>query len=107
MKIKLISAVVALAIVLLPLSLIVLLPHAYAAEVPPAQPLPQGGSQHSEGMQQMRQACAADAKKFCAQVKPGGGRILACLEEHSKEISPECSSVLEKRTQHEKDSPPK
>jgi hypothetical protein len=79
-----------------------------SSSVPPAtassaQPPTQGDGKHNEGMQQMRQACSADAKKFCAQVKPGGGRILACLEEHSKEISPECSTRLEKRTQHQKD----
>jgi len=55
-----------------------------------------------EGMQHMRQACAADVKKFCAQVKPGGGRILECLEDHSKEVSDECYGLLEKRAERQK-----
>lgn len=34
--------------------------------------------------------CKADAEKFCKDVKPGGGRIMACLKEHAAELSAEC-----------------
>lgn len=34
--------------------------------------------------------CAADAAKFCKDVKPGEGRIAACLKEHEKELSQAC-----------------
>lgn len=34
--------------------------------------------------------CQADAKKFCADVKPGGGRLMKCLKEHEAELSPAC-----------------
>lgn len=34
--------------------------------------------------------CAADAAKFCKDVKPGEGRVLACLKEHEKELSQAC-----------------
>ena len=68
----------------------------------PTQPGQQPGGRRTEAMQHMRQACAADAKKFCAQVKPGGGRILECLEDHSKEISDECYNLLEKRAERQK-----
>jgi hypothetical protein len=36
--------------------------------------------------------CASDIQKFCANVPIGGGRIQKCLEEHEKELSPECAS---------------
>jgi len=53
-------------------------------------------------MQRMRQACAADVKKFCSQVKPGGRHIVKCLEDHSKEISDEFYDLLEKRAERQK-----
>ncbi|HCC46634.1 MAG TPA: hypothetical protein DEQ38_00715 [Elusimicrobia bacterium] len=34
--------------------------------------------------------CAADAAKFCKDVKPGEGRVAACLKEHEKELSQAC-----------------
>lgn len=34
--------------------------------------------------------CAEDAAKFCKDVKPGEGRVLACLKEHEKELSKAC-----------------
>ena len=68
----------------------------------PIQPGQQQGGQRSESMEQMRRACGVDVKKFCAEVKPGGGRILECLEDHSKEISDECYDLLEKRAERQK-----
>lgn len=43
-----------------------------------------------------KRACAADVKKFCPSVEKGQGRIIKCLKEHEKEISPECSARLSK-----------
>jgi hypothetical protein len=39
-------------------------------------------------------ACAADVKKNCAGVKPGGGRIEACMKEHVADISEPCKDAL-------------
>lgn len=36
--------------------------------------------------------CAADAAKFCQDIKPGGGRIITCLKEHEAELSAECKA---------------
>jgi hypothetical protein len=41
------------------------------------------------------QACSGDIAQFCKEVQPGGGRILKCLREHDKELSPSCSAKLE------------
>lgn len=41
------------------------------------------------------QACSGDIAQFCKEVQPGGGRIIKCLREHDKELSPLCSSKLE------------
>lgn len=37
-------------------------------------------------------ACKEDAKKFCPDVKPGGGRIIRCMKEHEKELSEGCKA---------------
>jgi hypothetical protein len=39
-------------------------------------------------------ACKADFKQFCADVKPGGGRIEACMKTHVLEISDPCKDAL-------------
>lgn len=41
-----------------------------------------------------RNACGVDAKKFCAKVKPGGGRLLDCLAAQKSQISDACKGVL-------------
>jgi hypothetical protein len=39
--------------------------------------------------------CAEEIAKHCKEVKPGGGRILNCLDEHQKELSDSCRKKLE------------
>ena len=41
------------------------------------------------------QACAGDIARFCKDIQPGGGRIVKCLRERDKELSPSCSAKLE------------
>ncbi len=43
-----------------------------------------------------QEECRADYNKFCAQEVPGGGRIVECLKEHSKEVSFECRKIITK-----------
>jgi hypothetical protein len=38
--------------------------------------------------------CNADAKKFCSDVRPGGGRIYKCLTGHNAELTPACRDGL-------------
>jgi hypothetical protein len=40
-----------------------------------------------------RSACAEDVQKFCANVQPGGGRIVACLKEHKDSLSDRCKQA--------------
>ncbi|MGV2979718.1 cysteine rich repeat-containing protein [Camelimonas sp. ID_303_24] len=40
--------------------------------------------------------CPSDIKRLCANVQPGGGRIMKCLKQHSKEISVGCAQALQK-----------
>ena len=42
--------------------------------------------------------CSTDIQSLCAGVKPGGGRILACLQSHvaAGELSVGCSTILSK-----------
>jgi hypothetical protein len=37
-----------------------------------------------------KSACAQDIAQFCADVTPGGGRLIKCLSPHLQELSPEC-----------------
>jgi len=38
--------------------------------------------------------CNADAKKFCGDVRPGGGRVYQCLTSHNAELAPACREQL-------------
>jgi hypothetical protein len=42
----------------------------------------------------VRQACGADIKQLCAEVKPGDGRLKACVKEHFGHLSASCQTVL-------------
>jgi len=38
--------------------------------------------------------CKDDLKKFCADVKPGQGRGLACINRNEKDVSQQCKDAL-------------
>jgi hypothetical protein len=46
-----------------------------------------------------RAACAQDAQKLCANVQPGGGRIIACLKQHQDQVSDSCKQAIAKAMQ--------
>jgi hypothetical protein len=46
------------------------------------------------GPGKLRRACKEDARSFCGDVKPGGGRIISCLQDHYKELSDDCYDAL-------------
>jgi phage host-nuclease inhibitor protein Gam len=39
-------------------------------------------------------ACKADTEKFCKDIKPGGGRVIACLNSHQSELADACKKRL-------------
>jgi hypothetical protein len=50
--------------------------------------------QGSPDRHMIRQACEADYRSLCAGVQPGGGRIIACLQQNSDKLSPGCRQAL-------------
>jgi hypothetical protein len=49
-----------------------------------------------ERIEQVKEECGADAKKFCQGIKPGQGRILACLKSHQSELAPACAAEFQR-----------
>lgn len=43
----------------------------------------------------IRNACAADFKKNCPGIQPGGGRLAACLKEKRATFSEACLTTLQ------------
>lgn len=41
-----------------------------------------------------RVACKADYEKYCSNVMPGGGRIIACLAKESANLTAACKAAL-------------
>jgi hypothetical protein len=41
-------------------------------------------------------ACGRDAKRLCSEVKPGGGRILACLTRQQDDLTSSCRDQIER-----------
>src|SRR5262245_61840643 len=58
------------------------------AQQPGYQPVAYKGDKGCE------RVCQEDAKKFCSNVRPGGGRIYSCLTGHNAELAPACRDRL-------------
>ena len=52
-------------------------------------------------------ACKADAEKFCKDVKPGGGRVMACLKAHEDQLSDSCKAKGAEKKAEFKEKHPK
>src|ERR1700733_6937938 len=57
---------------------------------------PLAWAQDNAALAGLRAGCANDAKKFCATVDPGGGRILQCLNDHKDSLSEKCKQAAQR-----------
>jgi hypothetical protein len=42
----------------------------------------------------LMQVCRSDYDRLCGSIAPGGGRILACLQSHTSELSSGCAQAM-------------
>lgn len=68
--------------------------------VTPESPSGSGKAREGKGNHPMRKACAEDAKKLCADVKAGEGRIAQCLKQHTQDLSQGCADLIQQRGKH-------
>lgn len=47
----------------------------------------------TEGLALMK-LCRSDFQRLCSNVKPGGGRVLACMQNHAGDLSAGCREAL-------------
>ena len=55
--------------------------------------------------QEQKLVCSEEIAQYCKGVKPGGGRLLVCLKEHEKDLTPSCREKvagIEKRLEEAK-----
>ncbi|MGQ9365856.1 cysteine rich repeat-containing protein [Azospirillum sp. A39] len=64
----------------------------FGAATAQTQPSPERRAQAREAMQ----ACRADVRQLCSGVNPGGGRILACLQQNADRITQPCREALQR-----------
>ena len=50
----------------------------------------------------IRGACKNDVVELCKGVKPGGGRMAACLKEHKEKVSDACKSAIKEERDRRK-----
>jgi len=46
------------------------------------------------------EVCRAELNKFCKDVQPGEGRVVACMKQHEAELSPKCKAYLNTISQY-------
>ena len=61
-----------------------------------SSPTTQSGGGGGPAGHELHGACKADIEKLCPDVKPGEGRIVACMKAHQDEISEGCKQAFEK-----------
>lgn len=59
-----------------------------------ASPQTQAPPQMRAQAAQLAQTCFGDYQRLCFGVRPGGGRVLACLQQHADALSQPCAAVI-------------
>jgi len=78
-------------------SAVVLSSVALAQGTPPDPPPPGDGHDFAK----VREACRPDVERLCKDIKPGGGRIRACLKAHETELSDGCKAAIKDARAHQ------
>jgi hypothetical protein len=60
----------------------------HANDIPPPPPPPMAPSSA------IATGCKQDIQTYCAEVAPGGGRVVACLRTHREQLSSECRAAF-------------
>ena len=66
---------------------------ALAQSAAPPEPSPE----RAEARAKVRNACASDVQKFCADIERGKGAMRSCLDQHEKDLSPACTVARTER----------
>jgi Cysteine rich repeat len=66
---------------------------------------PSAWAQDNAALAVLRAGCTDDAQKFCANVAPGGGRIVQCLKDHMDSLSDKCKQAAQQVTAMSNGSP--
>jgi len=69
------------------------------------QAAPFAWAQDTAALAVLRAGCTDDAQKFCANVEPGGGRILQCLKDHKDSLSDKCKQAAQQAIDMSNGSP--
>jgi hypothetical protein len=55
-------------------------------------------AQVKERAQEARAACHDDVLRFCGDVEPGQGRIVACLKQHEQDLTSDCRAEFARKS---------
>jgi Cysteine rich repeat len=62
--------------------------------------LPAGAAHAKDPVQDALTGCATELKTHCSTVKPGGGRLVACMKAHEDKLSNQCVYALNRASYH-------
>lgn len=66
----------------------------------PAEQTPEEAAGGRMNLMRIKKACEEDIKRLCADIRPGGGRLLQCLRGKPDQLSPACREVMASRAEN-------
>lgn len=78
----------------------VMVPVLGAAADKPAEQTPEEAAGGRMKLMQIKKACEEDIKRLCADIRPGGGRLLQCLRGKPDQLTPACREVMASRAEN-------